>query len=37
MPDKALLGIKETSSNLSLEYCKEAFKRPQMLGSCSGR
>ena len=22
---------------LTFEYCKEAFKRPQMLGSCSGR
>jgi len=37
MPEKALLGILSTNSNVSLDYCKEAFKRPQMLGSCSGR
>ena len=37
MPEKALLGTTTTNSNVSLDYCKEAFKRPQMLGSCSGR
>jgi hypothetical protein len=38
MPDKALLGTKQNSAvNLSLDYCKQAYKRPQMLGSCSGR
>jgi hypothetical protein len=25
------------TEKLSLDYCKQAFKRPQMLGSCSGR
>jgi hypothetical protein len=24
-------------TNLTLDYCKQAFKKPQMLGSCSGR
>jgi hypothetical protein len=24
-------------TSLTLDYCKQAFKRPQMLGSCSGR
>ncbi len=37
MPEKALLGITTTNSSVSLDYCKQAFKRPQMLGSCSGR
>lgn len=36
-PDKALLGTLETNSNVLLDYCKQAYKRPQMLGSCSGR
>ena len=36
-PDKALLGTLETNSNVLLDYCKQAYKQPQMLGSCSGR
>jgi len=30
-------GTGITDMGLTFEYCKEAFKRPQMLGSCSGR
>lgn len=37
-PDKALLGILNPgNSSVTLDYCKKAFKTPQMLGSCSGR
>jgi len=37
-PDKALLGILNPgNSSVTLDYCKQAYKRPQMLGSCSGR
>jgi len=38
MPEKALLSTTNPgNSNVSLDYCKKAYKRPQMLGSCSGR
>ena len=30
-------GTGITDMGLTFEYCKQAFKRPQMLGSCSGR
>jgi len=30
-------GDKVCSNILTLDYCKQAFKRPRMLGSCSGR
>jgi len=29
--------IKTSGSSIRLSYCKQAYKRPQMLGSCSGR
>ena len=29
--------IKTAGSSIRLSYCKQAYKRPQMLGSCSGR
>ena len=32
-----LFGNSGTITQLPLDYCKQAFKRPQMLGSCSGR
>ena len=30
-------GVESCGNILTLDYCKQAFKRPQMLGSCSGR
>ena len=30
-------GSTYTDMGLTFEYCKQAFKKPQMLGSCSGR
>ena len=33
----AVLVDNPPNLTLTLDYCKQAFKRPQMLGSCSGR
>jgi hypothetical protein len=29
--------ISTSTNSITLDYCKQAFKKPQMLGSCSGR